>query len=827
MMRFAPHFRLALVLLALAVFAVPSHGLAQDAPAPAPAEVLQDLSQKAATLEGRLDNGAVLDDAIEAERAAMEEYRKRLTEIAAAAEAEAAPLRAELQALGPAPEDGSVEAAEVTEQRERLTQQLAEIEAQVKRAQQEAARARALIDRLNDLRRQRFTEKLVERDESPLSPDRILGAWTSLSHKAAALWGSLRSHVLAQADRGELIDAFALPVALVILALILVRILRRWIVRRLRAAAGPEASHARCVTYGVLIMSARLLLMATSLALIAFGLSDGWFPSGQVTRFGWGLVGSAAILIGASALGRAFYAPGEPHLRISELTDARTVAADTRARFAYRALMALATVIALHHLLIETGEDIFLGLDALNVLNAAILVLGGLALWSFIHCAGIGAAPIADTPAPKAEDEPVEQPHDRSPMIVHSVRIFRVIALLVAFLSPMLALLGYYRASQFVFYPLVDSMALIGTCLLVYRIAKALSTPEGQTTAPAPGEAPAAILPVATGFVLIVAALPVLALIWGADTTDLLLAWTRIVEGFQIGDVTIAPVEFLTFAIVFAIGYMLTRTLQGIMRRSVLPLTKLDEGARSAAVAGIGYVGVVVAALIAISTTGLDLSNLAIVAGALSVGIGFGLQNVVNNFVSGIILLIERPIKTGDWVEIGGVHGTVRKVNVRSTEIQTFDRSTMFVPNADLISGTVTNWTHGNSLGRIIVPVGVSYGTDVRKVEKILLDIARAHPMLTRRPAPYVIFTGFGASSLDFEIRGVLRDVNWILNVGSDLRFSIYEKFLEEAIEIPFAQRDITIKNLDEVIQATRGSADAGAPAPKNRVPPGEGQDGD
>lgn len=280
---------------------------------------------------------------------------------------------------------------------------------------------------------------------------------------------------------------------------------------------------------------------------------------------------------------------------------------------------------------------------------------------------------------------------------------------------------------------------------------------------------------------------------WKVPESDVAVIRSYFTEGFTVGAIQIIPAKLVTGVLVLFILLTLAKWLKNQLSERWLSRTRLDIGAKESIVSLSSYVIVGISILIALSMAGVDFQNIAIVAGALSVGIGFGLQNIVNNFVSGLILLFERPVKPGDWIQVGGTEGFVRKVNIRSTLIETFDRSDVLVPNSELISQQLVNWMHRDRLGRVIVPVGVAYGSDVKKVHDILVEIGKKHPQTLnsdwRVPPPKAVFMAFGESSLDFELRCFIREIDQKLNVRSDLLFSINAAFEEAGIEIPFPQR--------------------------------------
>ena len=304
-------------------------------------------------------------------------------------------------------------------------------------------------------------------------------------------------------------------------------------------------------------------------------------------------------------------------------------------------------------------------------------------------------------------------------------------------------------------------------------------------------------------------------IIWGGFSVLFVSAWDYsggviehargfIVNGFDIGDFRIVPSRVLWALLIFGLIIISSSWVRSQMENNWLKMTTMGQGARDAMVTITGYIMFIIALLAGLSAAGFDFGNIAIVAGALSVGIGFGLQNIVNNFVSGLILLFERPIRKGDWIVVGQTEGTVKDIQIRSTRIQTFDRSDVIVPNSELISNQVTNWVLSSQLGRAIIPIGVAYGADTEKVREILLTIADETDEVIKTgaaPKPLVLFREFGDSSLNFELRVFLRNVDSRLSVVSNINFAIDKAFKEAGIEIPFPQRDLHVKSLPKGLE--------------------------
>ena len=209
-----------------------------------------------------------------------------------------------------------------------------------------------------------------------------------------------------------------------------------------------------------------------------------------------------------------------------------------------------------------------------------------------------------------------------------------------------------------------------------------------------------------------------------------------------------------------------------------------------------GYIFVTLGFFIALEVNGVNLSSLAVIAGAIGVGVGFGLQNIINNFVSGLIILAERPIAIGDRVEVGSVVGQVTKISLRSTTVITNDNIAIIVPNSNFISNAVTNWSHGDPRVRIRLPVGVAYGTDLEKLRRVLLEVAKEHPKVLTEPAPDVFFLGFGDSSLNFELAVWTAEMTFKpRRFRSELYFTMDNKLRENKIEVPFPQRDLHLRS--------------------------------
>lgn len=753
-------------------------------------------NQVAERAESLTANPQATNEELARTRARIVDWRDRLQEGQNANGDRIATLRNQIEALGPAPAEGATEDEEVANRRTELNQQLSTAQAPRIAATEATSRANSIIGQIDEIVRQRQALELAKQTPSPVLP----ASWAAAATDGLALLEGVGGEVSGQDATPEiwadLRPRLPYVAGYLIAALLILTYGRAWIVAlptRLssRASEYSKAVLAFVVSLGQIAVPMAGVYLGIS-AIQATGLPGPW-----TTPFLNALPVAAVILFGGIWMARALFPRTAIAYTSLQMTEEARVSAG-------RMVQTLALLMAIHHILsramlplsglYEQGEaqvgrvPVQFGEASAGVWHLVLIVLAALAMFR-----------LGNILRRLTRDAVTQDLSYRHWIAAWAGRLTRIIAPIAVLLTAA----GFVNLGNLLVWPWLFSLALVGLLILLQDFTADLFNMM-QRGAEGAREG---LAPLLTGFGLVLASIPIFLIIWGSSGAELAEYWVRFRQGISLGGVNLSPGAILTFLIIFAIGYALTRGVQGMLRTSILPKTRLDAGGQNAVVSGLGYVGIFLAALLAITSAGIDMSSFAIVAGALSVGIGFGLQNIVSNFVSGIILLIERPVSVGDWISAGGQQGIVKKISVRATLVETFDKTEVIVPNSDLISQPVTNWTRHNKVGRIIIPVGVAYGSDTKKVENVLREIVEDHPLVSIDPAPAVLFRGLGADALNFEIRAILADVGTGLGVTSDLLHSIVQRFGAEGIEIPFAQRDIWLRNPEALPGQSHGPA--------------------
>ena len=371
----------------------------------------------------------------------------------------------------------------------------------------------------------------------------------------------------------------------------------------------------------------------------------------------------------------------------------------------------------------------------------------------------------------------------------------RIPLIIVGLLPILTALAGYVGMARFISQQIVVSGAFLVLMYLGIQTARATAT-EGAFAKTFIGrrlverfkiddgtmDQLGLVAGIILNIIVIVLCVPPIIMQLGFSASDIFSAFIHIMTGFEIGNVSISLVGIFIGVVFFLISWFLIRWFIGWLDGTVLARGKVDSGVRNSIRTVVGYGGIALSALIGLSAAGFNLSSLALIAGGLSLGIGFGLQNIVQNFVSGLILLAERPFKVGDYVETGTTSGIVKRISVRATEVETFKRETIIVPNSSLINNNVGNWTHRNKIGRVDVTFTVPAMSDPEHIVDVLMETANVTEGVLKNPSPWVSFSSFDSNNFNFTLAIYVPDITATVTVSNKIRFEAYKRFSDEGI---------------------------------------------
>jgi potassium efflux system protein len=773
----------------LSVFAAGS-ARAADAPlttSTALAATLDGIRQDIASIQAALP-GKPADTALLAMRDQALEDARKADDAAAALAPALAGVQARQAELG-TPPAGAPEARTITAQRAQLDKMHADLDAQIKLAGLLSVEAEQVAAQVSILRRDRFQASMGERTPSILAP----AFWNELRGDFPQDIGKLRT-LLTQlrTTAGATPTQVWAMIALGVIGLLLLRLYAGRFLLNLTATKVPPGRLRRSL-HAVTLVLLSVVTPASIVLVLLTGLRWSTDVPDDLDNFLIGLLGLVAFGGYVAGLGQALLMPARPSWRLLPLSDA--LARRLRAFPITLALILVGVALAERlAILINAGLATTVAINCIAALLLGLIITfwlqRGARMWRKLRAqaaaAEIGAGGHADDNAAR---------HPTHALWLRGIIVIQWLILVISMLS---LLTGYVAFGSFVVKQVAWTLIVLSStyllailvddaCTAIGSAAQQADASAAANAAPTPPRVrdQAAVLLSGIGrLLLILIALMLLAAPFGEGPIELLHRADQFHDGISIGEIAIKPGAVFQALLVLGLALLGLKVLKRWLVNRFLPTTSLDSGMQTSTSTLFGYAGGILAVALALSALGIGLERIAWVASALSVGIGFGLQAVVQNFVSGLILLAERPVKVGDWVSLGGVEGDIRRINVRATEIQMGDRSTVIVPNSQFITSTVRNVTHTNPLGLVQIKLPVPVNTDAEQARILLLDAFKSNPSILETPAPNVQLDGIDNNNLIFNATGFASSPRLAYGVRSDLLFDVLKRLREAGISI-------------------------------------------
>jgi small-conductance mechanosensitive channel len=720
-------------------------------------------------------------------RETVREIRQREEDAIAPQRARVVELTADRDRLAPQVE-GVEEAPAIAQRRKDLQAEIGGLEAEIVKSDINIVEANRLLLDIAERRRQAFYNRIFERDEVPFRPSVLKTITGSFSSDLDAFSARVENWQADLREDGHFVSAIAMLLLSIVLAGFMLWPVPHWLDERViaRMQAQEPTPSRRVAAAGLRVLTRAMPALLGATLFYQVARAYGLVTPNTSTFVGSCLLALATLFV-VWDVATAVFAPKLPQWRLIPLSS-------DRAHGVRLLIMLIVFVFSADAVLRRLAEWLGSSREILTLTSATVSVIGAVLLFVLAR--------------PQLWRLEAGGRETYSPETLRFWQWTRNLAGLFAIFVVLATVTGYVSLARFAstrlyFLAFLLTGAWFARALL-FELAGWFERNAGARAASSTSAAISAAkdetggslllwLRLLIDFVLVLLLLPLILLVFGVEQSDLRNWAADALFGFEIGGFTISIAALLKALGVLVAILLLTRLIQRIADKRVFEPTGMDSGLHNTLLTLMGYVGLIIAVASAFSVLGFPWANLALVAGALSLGIGFGLQSIVNNFVSGLILLFERPIKVGDWIVTSAGEGIVKNISVRSTEIETFDWASVIVPNSELVTTPVTNWTHKNRYTRLVVPIGVSYNSDPELVAKILMKCAKASPRVLSYPLPVVFFKDYGDSSLDFEVRIFINNVDDRIPVQNELRIAIFNALQAEGIEIPFPQRDVHV----------------------------------